>query len=138
MGNFLGKFERTVVITLLTMMALIVALATVEFAILLVKEIFATSDFLFLNIDELFTLFGFLFMILIGLEVMESIKVYLKESTLHVESVLLIAVIAITRKVIVMDFKLLPPITILGIAALIIALTGGYFLIKKSSSSPKQ
>ena len=46
---------------------------------------------LFLDIDELLTYFGLFFMILIGLELLETIKMYLKEDQIHVEVVMLVA-----------------------------------------------
>ena len=56
---------------------------------------------------------------------------YLKEDVVHVEIVLLVALIGISRHVIDLDFEHLGPHTLIGIAALIIALSLGYFLIKK-------
>ncbi len=61
---------------------------------------------------------------------LHTIKMYLKEDVVHVEIVLLVALIGISRHVIDLDFKHIEPLTIFGIAALIIALSVGYFLIK--------
>jgi uncharacterized membrane protein (DUF373 family) len=71
-------------------------------------------------------------MILIGLELIETIKVYLVEEMVHVEVILLVAIIAVARKVIVLDVKLLPPLSLIGVAAIILALSGGYFLLKRA------
>jgi uncharacterized membrane protein (DUF373 family) len=71
-------------------------------------------------------------MILIGLELIETIKVYLVEEMVHVEIIFLVAIIAITRKVIILDVKSLPPLTLIGVAAIILALSGGYYWLKKA------
>ena len=42
----------------------------------------------------------------------------------------MVAMIAIARKVIILDVKELPSVTLLGIAAIIITLSGGYYLFK--------
>jgi len=96
------------------------------------------TPFLMLNIDQLFLIFGFFLMILIGLELLESIKTYLTEDKIHVEVLFTIALIAVARKVITLEITKLPDLTIMGIAALIISLSVGYFLIKKSHQNTKQ
>jgi hypothetical protein len=45
---------------------------------------------------------------------------------------MLVAIIAIARKVIVMDFEKYSGLEILGISSIILALAGGYYLIKKT------
>jgi uncharacterized membrane protein (DUF373 family) len=71
-------------------------------------------------------------MILIGLELLHTIKTYLSEESIHVEIVFLVAMIAIARKIIVLELKDLDPLTLLGMAAVILALTAGYYLIKRA------
>jgi uncharacterized membrane protein (DUF373 family) len=51
---------------------------------------------------------------------------------IHVEVVLEVALIAIARKVILLDFKEYSGLTVFAIAALIIALAAGYYLEKRS------
>ena len=45
---------------------------------------------------------GFL-LVLIGIELLDTIKAYFRENTIHVEIVILLAIIAIARKVILLD-----------------------------------
>jgi uncharacterized membrane protein (DUF373 family) len=71
-------------------------------------------------------------MILIGLELIETIKVYLVDESIHIEIICLVAIVAVARKVIILDLYKLPPVTLLGIAAIILALTVGYFFLKKA------
>jgi len=42
----------------------------------------------------------------------------------------LVAIIAITRKVIILDFANLDPLTLIGIAALILSLSIGFYSVK--------
>ena len=131
MEKFLQKFEQCIVISLLGMMVLVIFLSTIELAVILVEQILKSPKFILLNINQLLEIFGFFLMILIGLELLESIKVYLSEEKVHVEIVFLVAMIAIARKVIILDVKSLPPLTLIGIAAIIVALSVGYYMIKK-------
>lgn len=114
-------------------MSIIVAISIVELAIVLYLDLFdPTDDVLFLEIDELFRIFGFFFIILIGFELMETIEMYFKKNIIHAEVVLLVAVIAVSRKVILLDLEKYDPIAIIGLGLIILALGGCYSLIKIS------
>ena len=125
------KFEHIIVIALLGMMVLVVFLSTVELAVTLVEQLLK-PPILLLEIDKLLKIFGFFLMILIGLELVETLKVYINEEIVHVEFVFLVAIIAITRKVIILDIKTLDPLTLIGLASIILALSGGFYLLKKA------
>ena len=131
MVKFLKKFEHYVILGLLAMMVLVVFLGTLELVLVLVKEMLKPPKFL-LNIEEMLTVFGFFLMILIGLELIETMKIYLSDESVHVEIIFLVAIIAITRKVIILDVKSLAPLTLLGIAAIILALAFGYYALKRA------
>ena len=131
--KLLKKFERYIVIGLLAMMALVVLLSTVELAVIIVERMLTGVLKLFLlNIPDMLEIFGFFMMILIGLELIETIKIYLVDESVHVEIICLVAIVAITRKVIILDLFKLPPVSLLGIAAIILALTIGYYFLKKA------
>jgi len=71
----------------------------------------------------------------IGIELLETImKTYITEDNPHYEVVLSVAIIAIARKVIILDLKEVESLSLVGIASIIIALTAGYFLMKKGRS----
>lgn len=121
---------------LLILMTIIVAIAIVELGIILYVDIFDPTDgVLFLEIDELFIIFGFFFIILIGFELVETVEMYFKDNIIHAEVVLLVAVIAVSRKVILLDLEKYDPIAIIGLGIIIIALGGCYWLIKQSYRS---
>jgi uncharacterized membrane protein (DUF373 family) len=67
--------------------------------------------------------------VLIGVELLETIKAYVKENVVHVEVVFTVAMIAIARKVIILDVKELSGLTLMGIGVIIIALSAGYYLL---------
>lgn len=128
--HFFEVLERYIVIALICFMMLAVFVSTVELGILLYRELMSPPRML-LDIKNLLEIFGFFFMILIGLELLATIKTYLTESQMHVEIVFLVAMIAVARKVIILDWKILPPQTIYGIAAVILSLSAGYYLVKR-------
>jgi len=115
-------------------MVLVVLISTIELAVLIIKDIIEPPRY-WLGIDQLFEIFGFFLMLLIGVELLETIKAYLSESVVHSEIVLEVALIAISRKVITLDVKTYEPLTLLGIAALIVSIGLAYFFIKKCRSN---
>jgi uncharacterized membrane protein (DUF373 family) len=133
----LKKFEKTIIFSLIGMMVLVVLISTVELGVLIIKDIFAPPRY-WLGIDQLFEIFGFFLIILIGVELLETIKAYLSENVIHSEIVLEVALIAISRKVIILDVKDYEPLTIVGIASLIFAIAVSYFLIKKCRINLKE
>jgi len=131
MISLLKRFERTIVTALTVMMVVTIFLATVELAWVILRDIITPPIFL-LEIDELLDIFGLFLLVLIGIELVYTLKTYLTENEIHVEVVFTVALIAIGRKVIILDVKELSSFTLLGIASIILALSIGYFLLRKS------
>lgn len=123
--------ERVIVLALLVMMILVVIVSTCELGWMLINQFF-TGKGLPLEASELLNTFSFFLLILIGLELMETIKMYLDQNQVHVEVVFLVAMIAVARKVIVLDAEKYPPLAVFGIAAIIITLAVGYYLVKRT------
>lgn len=128
---YLERFERAITYTLLVMMAGVVLLATIELGWILVKDVLSPPFFL-LEIHELLELFGLFLMVLIGIELLHSVKTYIVRREFHLETVLTVAMIAVARKIIVLDPQELPQGTLLGIAALVLALALGYYVMRRS------
>lgn len=112
-------------------MAGVVLLATIELAWILVKDLLSPPFFL-LEIHELLELFGLFLLVLIGIELLHSVKTYIVRREFHLETVLTVAMIAVARKIIVLEPKDLPEGSLLGIAALVLALALGYYVMRRS------
>jgi uncharacterized membrane protein (DUF373 family) len=130
MQAFLKKFEHIIVVSLITMMVIVVVLATIELGWVIIRDII-TPPIILLEIDELLEIFGFFLLVLIGIELLETIKAYLLTNVVHVEIVLEVALIAIARKVIILDIDKYESLTLVGIAALISAVALAFFVIKR-------
>ena len=132
-------FERIVIAVLILLMASVVSLATAELAWSIIQDIIniPAPTAIFLELDELLNIFGIFLLVLIGIELVETIKVFYTEQIIRVEVVLLVGIIAIARKVIVLNLKETSSLTLIGIGVIVIALTAGYFLIRRSHSRPK-
>jgi len=128
----LVKFKKLMIEFITLMMAFVLLLSTVELGYIILKDTLTPPIFL-LDIEELLEIFGLFMLIIIGIELLETImKTYLSENVNHVEVVIAVAMIAIFRKVIILDVKDLSGLSLIGIAAIILALTLGYYLIKRN------
>jgi uncharacterized membrane protein (DUF373 family) len=128
------KIERVIAVALLILMTIVVASGVLEVAYVVFTEIFEPPGF-FLGVDDLFGIFGLFLMVLIGLELMTSIKMYFDDNMIHAEIMFLVALTAVARKVVILDAKAIDPMTVFAIAALVISLSGGYYFIKKNRAS---
>jgi uncharacterized membrane protein (DUF373 family) len=130
MLEILKKFEKMMIVALIVMMTTVLFLSIVELAWIIGKDIIS-EPVLLLEVDELLEIFGLFLLVLIGIELLDSMKTYITKNTIHVEVVLIVAIIAIARKIIILDIKKYPPLTFVGIASIILALSIAYYLIKK-------
>jgi len=127
--KYLGKM---MVWAILLLLSIILVLAFVDLLYETYLKIIE-PPFLVINSRHLIELFSLCLIIIIGLELIETVKAFLKEEIVHVELVILVAIIAIARKVIVWDFEKYSNTHLLSLAAMLVALALTYFLIKKSN-----
>ena len=128
------RFERLIVVGLIFMMMIVILLGVLDLAWLIIKDAISPPIIL-LEVDELLDIFGFFLLILIGVELLEILRAYLRDNVVHVEIVLVVALIAIARKVIVLDLSKYDGLTIFAIAAVILALSVGYLLIRHARTN---
>jgi uncharacterized membrane protein (DUF373 family) len=131
MDGFLKIFEKFIVIVLILLMVMIIVVATFVTGSAIVRYIFSSPNYLIDDI-ELLDVLGYILLILIGIELLETVKAYLDDHIIHVEVVLEVALIAVARKVILLDYKEYSGLTVLAMAVLIIALSIGFYLEKHS------
>ena len=93
-----------------------------------------TPPFLLLDINDIFFTFGAFMAVLIAVEIFINIRLYLGTNVFPVQLVVATALMAISRKVIVLDFDTLTPMYLLGIAATTLALGITYWLLSRRNS----
>lgn len=133
--RILSKLEASVVAAMQVLMMVVVLVATFALYLLLLKHLFSevaqieSVDGLLPTLQQSFA--GVLTVVL-GLELLETLNTYFTEHHVRLEVILVVAIIAIGRHVIQIDFEHTPGTVLLGIAGVILALTLGYFLVKKA------
>ncbi len=131
MSKLFKIFEKVVVLLLLGLMMATILVSTVELALVLVQELLKPPVFL-LNIEEMLEVFGFFLMVLIGLELLQTMKYYLEDDRVHAEVVFLVALVAVSRKIIILNYKEISAEMLFGMAGIIVALAGGYYLVRRA------
>jgi uncharacterized membrane protein (DUF373 family) len=131
--RYLIENVEVVVSKLLSLLMVLVIFAVLaDLAIFIVKQILSQSEGS-LN-QNLFKVFGLFLNVLIALEILENISGYLKKHVLQVELVIVTSLIAIARKIIILDLKITDGIEIIGLGIAILALSVSYFIIRSSNS----
>jgi len=82
-----------------------------------------------LEISDILATFGAFMAVLIAIEIFVNIISYLREDVIHVRIVLATAMMAIARKVIILDYNTTSPQYIYATAAVVAAMALAYWLI---------
>ena len=125
------KVQRYIAMALLVLMGIVVIAGIAELVHEIVIGLIQPPGF-FLDVRELLEVFGLFLLILIGLELMASIHMYLSDHTIHAEMMFLVALTAVTRKIVVLETVETDPLLVFALGFLILALSGGYFLIRRN------
>jgi uncharacterized membrane protein (DUF373 family) len=136
MLKWLQVFENVVNWTVLLMMAVTVLMLTAGFAINLARDMIAIPSGE-LTVDQVFELFGDLLFILIGIELMHTVKIYLQSHIVNVEAILTVALVAVARKIIVFNLKDYQGVAVIGLALLIVSLAASYWFLSRRTSDTK-
>jgi uncharacterized membrane protein (DUF373 family) len=136
MLEIVNRFKRFVYAALMVLLMIMLAFSIVELCWLLVTNLTNPPPLLLEN-HELTNVLGGFLLILIGVELLDTIKAYFNENTIHFEIVILLAIVAIARKVILLDLASAPNpefvgLELVGIGVVVVGLAGAYFLIKKA------
>lgn len=144
--SYYSKFEKVITISLSIAIMIIIAYATLLFFTILFVTIIDAN--LFASVmgmldegetiaqpikrlqDGLFNVFGGFLLILLGLELINTIKTFSEENHIKIESIVAVAIIATTRHLITLDYHHSDSGSIFGIGFVVFTLILGYVLLK--------
>lgn len=129
--KYVRMLQRVIIFLLLFVMSLILLLATFNIIYFIIKNI-VQEPLAQLTASNLMELFSIFLVILIGIELLETVKAFLMKEVIQVEIVVLVAIIAVARKVIIWEFSESSPIEVFGISTILLTLGLTYFLIRKT------
>jgi uncharacterized membrane protein (DUF373 family) len=131
MEALLTKVQKLIAVALAVLLVIVVTLSTVHLGFLIAEEIWTPPRFL-IPVQGLLEIFSFFLLILIGVELLETLKAYLRKDVIHVRLVLEVALIAMARKVIILEPGNVPALTLFGVAALILALGIAFYFERQA------
>ncbi len=125
---------RWVVRFLTIVMVFVIAYSALDIVSVVLSKIWNVPKF-FLTVDDLVDIFGAFLGVLIAIEIYENIVIYLREDVIHVRVVVATALIAVSRKVIIMDFNKMDPLNVFALGALVIAVAVAYWFVRSEKKS---
>lgn len=126
----LHKIIRTAVRVLAVIMVFVIIWGIGD-VLYVIYERLTTPPVFLLNINDIFYSFGAFMAVLIAVEIFINIRLYLGSNVFPVRLVVATALMAISRKVIILDVEKLSAMYIFAIAATTLALGITYWLIER-------
>ena len=135
--SFYQKFEHAVILVLSALIAIVVALAVWNLVLKVLLSIISSGGLDPTDYTVFQALFGMIFTVIIGLEFKRSLLVVAERqhSVVQVRTVILIALLAIVRKLIILDLASTDALQLFALAAAILALGAVYWLVRDQDRS---
>jgi uncharacterized membrane protein (DUF373 family) len=129
--KYLHRTIRLGVKFLSILMVIVILLSIVDVLYIIWVKISNSPHFL-MTTNDLLETFGSFLAVLIAIEIFINITIYIRSDVIPVKLVVATALMAISRKVIVFDYKHLDPEYVSASALVLVALGITYMLVKKS------
>jgi uncharacterized membrane protein (DUF373 family) len=133
--QLISRVELAVVTAMQVLLILLVITASVVLYLLFMRNLSSQATKIG-SIAEMLPVmqqaFAGVLTVILGLELLETLKTYSVEHHVRLEVILVVAIIAVARHLLQVDFEHTPGTTLFGLAAVVFALTVGYFLVKKT------
>jgi len=135
--NALHRAIRFGVKILAVLMVLVIFWSIADVVYVLYLKL-SSPPYLLLDVTDILQTFGAFMAVLIAVEIFINIRLYLGTDIFPVELVIATALMAVARKVIVLDLKLISSEQIVGLALVTMALGVSYWLVKDASNNTKE
>ncbi|RUO27074.1 hypothetical protein CWE09_01635 [Aliidiomarina minuta] len=136
--NALHLFIRLAVRVLSIMMVVVIGWGVVDAGFVIYEKLMDEPRFL-IEMNDFFVIFGSFMVVLIAIEIFINIRLYLGTNVLPVQLVVATALMAVARKVIVLDLEETVSFEyLLSLGVVIIALGVTYWLISKKVVNSKK
>ena len=136
--NIIGKVEKYISYTLIAVGLVFAVYQVVELVYLVFSNLYAS-----LIKGEFYVgqhgmpVAGLFFNILLLLEVLETVKTFSKGHIIKIKIILIVGIIAVTRKLLMADMTHAAPMEEIAVGVVILALSIGYFLVSKANVNEK-
>jgi uncharacterized membrane protein (DUF373 family) len=136
--GFVDAGEREVARLLTLITTVVISAAIIQLMVSLGSKLLTGSAATWLG-DDLIKILGDLLTVLIALEVLQNITSYLRRHVVQIELVLVTALTAVARKVIVLPSGAEnKPQLLVGLGIAVVSLSAAYWLVKRANATPSR
>jgi uncharacterized membrane protein (DUF373 family) len=129
--SFLNKGIKFAIKILAVLMVLVIFWAVIDVVYVLYQQL-TSPPFMLLDVSDIFKTFAAFLAVLIAIEIYQNIVLYLRTDVIPVKLVVATALMAISRKVIILDFNEVSAMYIFATSSAVLALGITYFLLGRS------
>ncbi len=126
--SLLNRLIKFAVKALAILMVVVIFWGVIDVVYVMYNHVIA-PPFMLLGIDDIFKTFAAFLAVLIAIEIYQNIILYLRTDIIPIKLVIATALMAISRKVIIIDFSILTPMDVIAISAAVLALGITYYLL---------
>jgi uncharacterized membrane protein (DUF373 family) len=138
MELIIGKIEKYISFALIFVGLTFACYQTIELVYLFVVGLFdSVREGRFMADQPGRPIAGLFFSVLLTLELIATIRVFAHDQLVKIRIILLVGLIAVTRKILEMDMDHIAPVEGLTVAALILTLSLSYYLVSRSEGQKK-
>jgi len=119
---------RAAVRALAILMTFVIVMGVADVLWVLYNKLMSPPTFL-LQISDILATFGAFMAVLIAIEIFVNITIYLREDVIHVKIVMATALMAIARKVIILDMQEYAAPELWGLAGVVLATSIAYWIV---------
>ncbi|MFB2892257.1 phosphate-starvation-inducible PsiE family protein [Aerosakkonemataceae cyanobacterium BLCC-F50] len=127
--GFIKVIESLVSKVLSLAMILVILVSVIDLIVYLWQDLFFQQPVGFFT-TTVIKVFGFFLNILIALELLENITAYLKNHAVQVELVIITSLVAVARKIIILDLDKVDGVELIGLAIAILALSISFLIVR--------
>jgi uncharacterized membrane protein (DUF373 family) len=120
--------KRVIILFLIVLMYILVIFSLIELGEIVWHAILYPPYLL--QTGELVEILGQFLLVLVGIELLDTVQVYLSDDEVHAEVVIEAAIIGVARKAVLLELNDTQPLAIIGLAALLVALAAGYYVLR--------
>ncbi len=124
-------FKRIVVFILMILLAIIIIVSTAYVGWTIIDRLLL-NFYIEYTSNIIIDILGLFLLVFVCLELFETFTLYTQEHVIHVEAMLLVALTAISRKIILLDYTKISSDIFIGLATIVIAIGAAYYLLKKT------
>jgi uncharacterized membrane protein (DUF373 family) len=131
--DFLNRLIKWSVRLLAILMVFVIIMGVVDVGWTLYEKLLAAPKYI-LTISDMLATFGAFMAVLIAIEIFINITIYLRDNVIHVKIVIATALMAIARKVIILDLDTTPAEYLWGMALIVVAMSMAYWVVQRYGS----